>query len=145
MRPRKTILCVEDDEQLLSVRKFLLETRGYRVVAMRSGAEALDFLREAMPGSVDLLMSDLIMPQMDGNELVRRAKNLHPTLPALLVSGTVTNFDRASSADAFLPKGACTPAEILDRVRILVARKRGPKKHVQAAPAPVAQVAAVAS
>ena len=145
MRPRKTILCVEDDEQLLSVRKFLLETRGYRVVAMRSGAEALDFLREAMPGSVDLLMSDLIMPQMDGNELVRRAKNLHPTLPALLVSGTVTNFDRASSADAFLPKGACTPAEILDRVRILVARKRGPKKHVQPAPAPVVHVAAVAS
>ena len=145
MRPRKTILCVEDDEQLLSVRKFLLETRGYRVVAMRSGAEALDFLREAMPGSVDLLMSDLIMPQMDGNELVRRAKNLHPTLPALLVSGTVTNFDRASSADAFLPKGACTPAEILDRVRILVARKRGPKKHVQPAPASVAQVAAIAS
>lgn len=141
MRPRKTILCVEDDEQLLSVRKFLLETRGYRVVAMRSGAEALEFLREAMPGSVDLLMSDVIMPQMDGNELVRRAKNFHPALPTLLVSGTVTNFDRASSADAFLPKGACTPAEILDRVRILVARKRGPKKHVVPATVQIAQVA----
>jgi two-component system response regulator CpxR len=131
MRPRKTILCVEDNEQLLSVRKFLLETRGYRVLAMNSAAEALEYLQDATPGSVDLLLSDLIMPGMDGNELIRRAKQLMPGLPALLVSGTVTSFDRAAAADAFLPKGACAPAEVLDRIRILVARKRGPKKQVQ--------------
>ena len=76
-------------------------------------------------------MSDLILPQMDGNELIRKAKQVHPGLPTLLVSGTVTSFDRAAAADAFLPKGACTPAEVLDRIRILVARKRGPKKQVQ--------------
>ncbi len=131
MRPRKTILCVEDNEQVLSVRKFLLETRGYRVLAMGTAAEALEYLQGAAQGSVDLLMSDLIMPQMDGNELIRKAKQVHPGLPTLLVSGTVTSFDRAAAADAFLPKGACTPAEVLDRIRILVARKRGPKKQVQ--------------
>lgn len=136
MRPRKTILCVEDNEQVLSVRKFLLETRGYRVVAMTSAAEALEHLQTAMPGSIDLLLSDLILPQMDGNELIRRAKSLHPSLPGLLVSGTVANFDRAAAADAFLPKGACTPAEMLDRIRILVARKRGPKKQVHGVMAP---------
>jgi CheY-like chemotaxis protein len=130
MRPRKTIVCVEDNEQILSVRKFLLETRGYRVLAMNSGAEAMDYLRGVMPGSVDLLIADVIMPQMDGNELVRRAKQLHPGLPTLLVSGTVSNFERAAAADAFLPKGACSPAEMLDRIRILVARKRGPKKQI---------------
>ena len=142
MRPRKTIVCVEDNEQVLSVRKFLLETRGYRVLAMSSGVEALEYLRGAMQGSVDLLLADLIMPQMDGNELVRRAKQMHPALPTLLVSGTVSNFDRAAAADAFLPKGACTPAEMLDRIRILVARKRGPKKQI-ALPVDV-QTAAVA-
>jgi CheY-like chemotaxis protein len=131
MRPRKTILCVEDNEQLLGIRKFLLETRGYRVVGMMGAAEALEYLNGAAPGTIDLLMSDLIMPQMDGNELIRRAKQIHPGLPTLLVSGTVTSFDRAAAADAFLPKGACTPAEVLDRIRILVARKRGPKKQVQ--------------
>lgn len=130
MRPRKTIVCVEDNEQVLSVRKFLLETRGYRVLAMNSGTEALDYLRGVIPGSVDLLLADLIMPQMDGNELVRRAKQIHPGLPTLLISGTVSNFDRASAADAFLPKGACTAAEMLDRIRILVTRKRGPKKQI---------------
>ena len=117
MRPRKTILCVEDNEQILSVRKFLLETRGYRVVAVMTAAEAIGELERALPGSIDLLLSDLILPQMDGNELVKRAKQMHPFLPALLVSGTVTSFERATAADAFLPKGACTPVEMLDRIR----------------------------
>jgi DNA-binding response OmpR family regulator len=85
------------------------------------------------------------MPQMDGNELVRRAKQLHPGLPTLLVSGTVSNFDRAAAADAFLPKGACTPAEMLDRIRILVARKRGPKKQIALPTADAAPVIAIAS
>ena len=132
MRPRKLILCVEANEQVLSVRKFLLETRGYRVVACASAAEALEYLQGALPGSIDLLLSDLLLPQMDGNELVRRAKQLMPGLPTLIVSGTVTGYDRAAAADAFLPKGASTPAEILDRIRILVARKRGPKKQLPA-------------
>jgi two-component system response regulator CpxR len=133
MRPRKTILCVDDNEQILSIRKFLLETRGYRVMAVTSGQEALEILRDAPLGSIDLLLCDLLLPQMDGNEVVRRGKQLHPMLPALLVSGTVTSFERASAADAFLPKGAFTPAEMLDRIRILVTRKRGPKKHIQPA------------
>jgi CheY-like chemotaxis protein len=126
MRPKKTILCVDDNEQILSVRTFLLETRGYRVIALTNPHEALDVIAHSLPGSLDLLLADLIMPQMDGNELVRRAKDLHPQLPAMIVSGTVTAYDRAGRADVFLPKGACTPAELLERVRILVARKRGP-------------------
>src|SRR6195952_3118864 len=130
MRPKKSILCVDDNEQVLSVRKFLLETRGYRVIAVESAQMALELIMHTVPGPFDLLLSDLIMPQMDGNELVRRAKQYHPGLPAMIVSGTVNAFDRASAADVFLPKGACSPVEILERVRVLVARKRGPKKAV---------------
>ncbi len=128
MRPKKTILCVDDNEQILSVRTFLLETRGYRVIAVATPQEALDTIANAVPGSLDLLLSDLLMPQMDGNELVRRAKQLHPCLPAMIVSGSVSAYDRAVRADVFLPKGASSPAELLERVRVLVARKRGPKK-----------------
>ena len=128
MRPKKTILCVDDNESILSVRTFLLETRGYRVVTAHSAKEALDRIERSLPGSIDLLLCDLLMPQMDGNELVRRAKQLHPGLPAMIISGTVNSFDRAVCADVFLPKGAATPAELIERVRVLVARKRGPKK-----------------
>jgi two-component system response regulator CpxR len=144
MRPKKTILCVDDNEQVLSVRTFLLETRGYRVIAVTTAQQALELVEQSLPGSLDLLLCDLIMPQMDGNELVRRAKQLHPSLPAMIVSGTVNAFDRAVHADVFLPKGAASPAEMIERIRVLVARKRGPKKvsiHPSSQPGGVASYA----
>jgi hypothetical protein len=63
----------------------------------------------------------------------------------MIVSGTVNSYDRAVYADVFLPKGASSPAEMIERIRILVARKRGPKKH--SLPQPTAQQfpAAIAS
>jgi two-component system response regulator CpxR len=128
MRPKKIILCVDDNEQVLSVRTFLLETRGYRVLQANSSQEALEQIQQAVPGTIDLLLCDLLLPQMDGNELVRRAKQLHPCLPAMIVSGTVNAADRAVCADVFLPKGASSPSELLERIRVLVARKRGPRK-----------------
>jgi len=146
MRPKKTILCVDDNEQVLSVRTFLLETRGYRVVAFTNPHEALAAIANSIPGSIDLLLSDLLMPQMDGNELVRRAKQVQPGLPAMIISGTVATHDRAGRADAFLPKGSCSPAEMLNRIAILVARKRGPKKlHVPLPESSGLPVAAAAS
>ena len=143
MRPKKTILCVDDNEQILSIRTFLLQTRGYRVLALTTPQEALDTISNSLPGSIDLLLCDLLMPQMDGNELVRRAKQIHPTLPAMIVSGTVATYDRAGRADCFLPKGAASPAELLERIRILVARKRGPRKAI-APPQPEPAMSAMA-
>jgi len=137
MRPKKTILCVDDNEQALSVRKFLLETRGYRVLAVTTAQEALEILENALPGSIDLLLSDLLMPVMDGNELVRRGKDIMPGLPSMLISGTVKQYERGIRADVFLPKGVCSPVELLERIRVLVARKRGPKKAVVPVAAPV--------
>jgi CheY-like chemotaxis protein len=125
MRPKKTILCVDGNEQALSVRKFMLETRGYRVLAAMVPAEALELFRQ---GGVDLVLSDLHMPSMDGNELARRMKEIAPEVPVLLMSGSVKAFERATCADCFLPKGACSPLDVLDRVRMMLARKRGPRK-----------------
>jgi CheY-like chemotaxis protein len=127
MRPKKTILCVDQNEQALAVRKFMLTTRGYRVITALSGQDALEVFRS---GGIDLVLSDLLLPEMDGNEMVRRMKEISPEIPTILVSATVKNFERANRADAFLPKGACTPVEVLERIRVMIARKRGPKKAV---------------
>ena len=129
MRPKKTILCVDDNEQSLSVRKFMLETRGYRVLTALNAAQALELYGQ---GGIDLVLSDLIMPQMDGNELIHRMKSIQSDVPMILMSGSVRAYERASHADAFLPKGACSPVEVLERIRIMIARKRGPKKSNQA-------------
>jgi two-component system, OmpR family, response regulator CpxR len=125
MRPKKTILCVDDNEQALSVRKFMLETRGYRVLASLVPEEAIEVFRK---GGIDLVLSDLTMPRMDGNELARRMKEITPDIPILLVSDSVKAYERATCGDCFLPKGACSPLDVLDRVRMMLARKRGPKK-----------------
>ena len=118
MRPKKVILCVDDNEQALSVRTFLLETRGYRVLTASNSGQAIDILERTAPGTLDLLIADLLLPGMDGNELVRRAKQMHPTLPTLIVSGTVGAYERALAADAFLPKGASSAVELLDRIKV---------------------------
>jgi two-component system response regulator CpxR len=127
MRPRKKILCVDCNEQTLSVRKFFLETRGFRVVAVETSDEALAILERAIPYSIDLMICELLMPQMDGNELVRRAKQLRPELATMIVCDKISTFDRALHADVFLPKGCSSPGEIYALTRRLVARKRGPK------------------
>ena len=103
----------------------MLETRGYRVLTALDCERALELFCQ---GGIDLIVSDLIMPRMDGNELVRRMKELAPEVPALIFSGSVKSYERANRADAFLPKGACSPMEMLERIRLMMARKRGPKK-----------------
>jgi CheY-like chemotaxis protein len=123
VRPKKTILCVDDNEQILSVRKFLLETVGYRVLAALSAEEALIVFRE---GGIDLVVTDLTMPNMDGNELIRQMKQIDPEVAVIAISGIVESFDRASHADAFLPKGSST-RDLIERVKVLALRKRGPK------------------
>ena len=118
MKPKRTILCVDDNEQSLSIRKVMLETRGYRVIACNSGEEALEVFKR---GGVDLVLTDLVMPGVDGSKLIDAIKTLSPQTPAILLSGKVRIYDRDTRADVFLPKG-------MERIRLLLVRKRGPKR-----------------
>src|SRR5262245_58884134 len=125
MRPKRTILCVDDNEQALSIRKVMLETRGYRVVACSNGQQALEGFRQ---GGVDLVLSELLMPGLDGAALVDRIKYASPQTPAILFSGKVKAYEKDTRADVFLPKGMYAPVELLDRIRMMLVKKRGPKK-----------------
>ncbi len=125
MKPKRSILCVDDNEQSLSIRKVMLETRGYRVIPCSDGNQALE---EFKKGGVDLVLSDLVMPNMDGTELINQIKALSPTTPAILFSGKIRVYERDTQADVFLPKGMYAPAELLERIRVLLVRKRGPKR-----------------
>jgi two-component system, OmpR family, response regulator CpxR len=133
MKPKRTILCVDDNEQSLSHRKVMLETRGYRVVSFTRGEEALERFKQ---GGIDLVLTDMTMPGLDGPRLIAAVKNLSPQTPAILVSSKVRTHDHDSEADVFLSKGMYAPADLLERVRMLLVRKRGPKRPQPRAPQP---------
>jgi CheY-like chemotaxis protein len=126
MRPKKIILCVDDNEISLSIRKFLLVNRGYFVITATGGEQAIAIFRGI---EIDVVLTDLVMPHMDGNELVRRLKQIDSDAKTIIVSGTVKSYDRANHAEAFFPKGSRVE-DLLSRIRTLATRKRGPKKGV---------------
>jgi two-component system, OmpR family, response regulator CpxR len=128
MKPKRTILCVDDNEQSLSHRKIMLETRGYRVVSFSRGEDALERFRQ---GGIDLVVTDMAMPGLDGLQLIAAIKNLSPQTPAVLISSKVRIYSHESQADVFLTKGMYAPADLLERIRILLVRKRGPRRMQQ--------------
>jgi two-component system response regulator CpxR len=130
MKPKRTILCVDDNEQSLSHRKIMLETRGYRVVSCSRGELALERFKQ---GGIDLVLTDMAMPGLDGPQLIAAIKNLSPHTPAILVSSKARVYDHESQADVFLTRGMYAPADLLERIRLLLIRKRGPKRMLQRA------------
>ncbi|MGA3196457.1 MAG: response regulator [Terriglobales bacterium] len=128
MKPKKTILCVDDNEQALSIRKIMLETRGYRVIACNNGEAAMEAFRTHC---VDLVLTDLIMAGMDGARVIEQVKAISPETPAVLISGRVKIYERETLADVFLSKGMYEPVDLLEKIRLLLVRKRGPKRPAQ--------------
>jgi len=139
MKPKRTILCVDDNEQSLSHRKIVLETRGYRVASFTRGEDALG---RFLQGGIDLVIADMAMPGLDGPQLISRIKDACPQTPAILISSKVRIYDHDSRADVFLTKGMYSPADLLERVRQLLVRKRGPKRLQHRLPAIASTVGA---
>jgi two-component system, OmpR family, response regulator CpxR len=128
MRPKKVILCVDDNEQDLSVLKFMLTTNGYRVLAATNGDEAIALFGD---NPVDLVLADFTMPRMDGNQLVKKLKQIAVHVPMVLLGDPHKMESQAHAADALVGKKTCSAHELLERVKLMSARKRGPRKGFQ--------------
>jgi two-component system, cell cycle sensor histidine kinase and response regulator CckA len=111
---RHTVLVVDDEEGLRSIVCRTLQQEGYGTLEAGHGAEALEVIEKA-PAPVDLVVTDVVMPGMDGRELGRRLTQRWPTLPILYISAYDVNdiFRRGSprSSAPFLQKPF--PPEIL--------------------------------
>ena len=125
MRPKKVILCVDDNEQELSVMSFMLATNGYRVVTATSGQAAISLFSEMQ---VDLVLADFAMPLMNGHQLVNRLKQIAGHVPMILLGDAHAMSSEIHAADALLTKKNCSPQELLERIKVMSARKRGPRK-----------------
>jgi len=139
MRPKKVILCVDDNEQELSVTKFMLETNGYRVLAAASGQDAIAIFTTSP--QIDMVLADTTMPQMSGGQLVERLKRIRSHVPMMLLGDGQAASAEIHVADAMIARKACSTQELLERIKVMSARKRGPRKGAQR----VAQISELAA
>src|SRR5208283_3608379 len=82
----ETILVVEDDESILNLSKMILENLGYTVLAARTPVHAIH-LAERHPGALHLLITDVVMPEMNGRLLAEQLRSIRPRLKCLYMSG----------------------------------------------------------
>jgi two-component system, cell cycle sensor histidine kinase and response regulator CckA len=118
-RGSEMLLVVEDEPALLGLARMTLEKNGYRVLAAASPAEALRAI-EGHAGAIDLLITDVVMPGMNGRELHQRLVALRPGLKALYMSGytadIIAHRGIVDEGMAFLPK-PFTPQDLVRKVR----------------------------
>ena len=139
MRPKKVILCVDDNEQELSVLKFMLSTNGYKVVSASNGQEAIGLFAA---NQVDLVLADFNMQPMNGDQLVNRLKAIASHVPMILFGDSRMTGGEIHVADAMLAKKNCSTQDLLERIKLMSARKRGPRKGTQRVVAPHTELAA---
>jgi CheY-like chemotaxis protein len=95
------ILCVDDEELPLTLRKLVLELQGYQVITARSAPDALRILADH---PVDLVLTDQVMPGGTGTELAQSIKKRWPDLPVILISGINEVPPDVMYADLFISK-----------------------------------------
>ena len=118
------ILCIEDDAEMIELIRLILEQQGYTVRGFTSGLEGLEAARERVP---DLVLLDLMMPQMDGWEVLRSFRR-DPALrktPVVLVTAKAQSIDKmlglhVARADGYITK-PFGPQELQEKVAAVLA------------------------
>jgi signal transduction histidine kinase len=118
LRGHETILLAEDDEQVRQVARGILERSGYRVLESKNPGEALQ-VAARHTGSIQLLLTDVVMPQMNGRQLAERLAPLRPDMKVLYMSGYTEDVFRRGILEPgiALVEKPLTPELLARRVR----------------------------
>lgn len=99
---RAVLLCIDDDQDVLECEKSFLESFGYTVLTALSGGQGLEL---ASVHSVDVVIVDYLMPEMNGQEVAIEMRRLRPQAPIILLTGAVNVPEQALNwVDAFIAK-----------------------------------------
>ena len=114
-KTKSTVLCIDDDESGLLLRKLLLEAEGYGVLTAVSGRSGLSLLEKHR---VDAVILDYAMPMMNGGEVAGVIRHKWPNLPIIMLSGYTEAVPKEIQAlvNAFVSKGDSTP-ELLNIIK----------------------------
>jgi two-component system, cell cycle sensor histidine kinase and response regulator CckA len=117
--PKGNVLLVEDDDQVRSFVRMLLTSNGYRVLDASTGTEGLE-IAERQDAEIDLLLSDMLLPELSGYDLAQKVLELRPQTKILFMTGYVEGeiVQRCISelGASFLDK-PFQPATLLTRVQ----------------------------
>ena len=112
------ILCIDDADVALRVRKLLLEHEGYNVLTARSGEDGLELFKQ---NPIELVIADHFLSGKTGIESAREMKELRPEVPILIISASVEKPDGLEFVDGFLAK-AESPDVLLGTIAQLLAK-----------------------
>lgn len=114
------LLCVDDEINGLRLRKIILEAKGYRVLIAPSGAEGISLFEQ---NPVDLVLLDFLMPEMKGDEVAERMRQIKPHVPIIMLSAYYDLPARVDLlVDARIVKGESTQNLIDTVARMLETR-----------------------
>jgi PAS domain S-box-containing protein len=131
----ETILLVEDEDALRQVAARILTRAGYHILAATGGAQAIH-IAQTHPDTIDLMLTDVIMPKMMGNEVAQHVRAIRPELSVLYMSGyaePVLTENGTLQAGVTIVEKPFTSAELLDRVHAIL---HPPTPHTPGTPAP---------
>jgi PAS domain S-box-containing protein len=135
----ETILIVEDEPAMREVTGRILTRRGYHVLVAASGHEAID-IAERQPGHIHVLLTDVIMPRMQGKEVAERIRALRPGVQVLFMSGYtqgILNSQGMMNADVNLIEKPFTEARLLTLLAKIIANAApGAKPAAEQPPKP---------
>ena len=116
------ILCIDDEEPALLLRRRVLEKAGYRVFTALTGKEGIELFRFQ---TIDAVILDYWMADMDGLDVATELKKLNPKTPIIVLSGYTSILDEAMGrVDLWLRKGEGDPEQLLLAVGQLLSRNR---------------------
>ena len=126
-----TILLVDDEESIRDTLKMFLELSGFQVIVAGNGAEALSLISQHSP---DLIVLDVLMPQLDGRETLRRLRQQGNWIPVILLTQVTGTAQRIMAieegADDYLDK-PFDPQELVARIRAVLRRTQARQQPLQ--------------
>jgi two-component system cell cycle sensor histidine kinase/response regulator CckA len=122
---KETVLLIDDDEMVVDVGELILNNSGYDVVIAKSGKEAIDVYKENH-NRIDMVILDMILPDMDGGDTYDRLKEINPGIKVLLASGYDIDYHGRDimerGCNGFIQK-PFNMNELLEKIREILASK----------------------
>ncbi len=128
-KPSKRLAYIEDEAEMIDLVRLILGRRGYTVIGATGGHEGLELVRKELP---DLVLLDLMMPDMDGWDVYHQIKSEEQTrdIPVIVITAKAQNIDkilglRIAKVEDYISK-PFSPQELLDRVEHVLSRQVKP-------------------